>query len=147
VNELALAGVTSVETANRFIAETYLPAHNARFAVAAAEPGSAFVAAPAAASNCRSAAPSAAAMIARRTCSTKTLELSSSSASALARLNAPQRASPACTSSARRITGRSVYGDRSPADAICRFERTPRPVQFGGARQKSCRKMPRRWVH
>ena len=46
VKELALAGITSVEAANRFIAETYLPAHNARFAVAVAEPGSAFVACP-----------------------------------------------------------------------------------------------------
>ena len=42
--ELALAGITGVETANRFIAESYLPRHNARFAVAAAEPGTAFVA-------------------------------------------------------------------------------------------------------
>jgi transposase len=46
VNELALAGITSVEAANRFLAETYLPAHNLRFAVAATEPGSAFVACP-----------------------------------------------------------------------------------------------------
>lgn len=46
VKELALAGVAEVEAANRFIAETYLPAHNARFAVAAAEPGSAFVPCP-----------------------------------------------------------------------------------------------------
>jgi transposase len=46
VKELALAGITMVEAANRFIVEVYLPAHNARFAVAAAEPGSAFVACP-----------------------------------------------------------------------------------------------------
>ena len=39
VKELALAGITSVEAANHFIAESYLPAHNARFAVTAAEPG------------------------------------------------------------------------------------------------------------
>ena len=49
VKELALAGITSVEAANHFIAESYLPAHNARFAVTAAEPGSAFVACPPAA--------------------------------------------------------------------------------------------------
>jgi transposase len=49
VNELALAGIASVEAANRFIAEVYLPAHNARFAVAATETGSAFVACPVAA--------------------------------------------------------------------------------------------------
>lgn len=49
VRELALAGITTVEAANRFIAEVYLPAHNARFAVAAAEPGSAFVPCPPAA--------------------------------------------------------------------------------------------------
>jgi transposase len=49
VKELVLAGISTVEAANRFIAETYLPAHNARFAVAAAEPGSAFVACPPAA--------------------------------------------------------------------------------------------------
>lgn len=30
--ELRLAGITGIESANRFIAETYLPAHNARFA-------------------------------------------------------------------------------------------------------------------
>ena len=41
--ELALAGVTSLEAANRFIAEHYLPAHNAAFAIAPAEAGSAFV--------------------------------------------------------------------------------------------------------
>ena len=32
--ELALAGVTTVEAANRFLAEVYLPEHNARFGVA-----------------------------------------------------------------------------------------------------------------
>jgi transposase len=42
--ELALAGIASIEEANRFIAETYLPRHNRRFATPAREPGSAFVA-------------------------------------------------------------------------------------------------------
>lgn len=46
VKELALAGITTVEAANRFIAEVYLPEHNARFAVPAEDPGSAFVACP-----------------------------------------------------------------------------------------------------
>jgi transposase len=41
--ELALAGITTIEAANRWIAETYLAAHNARFAVAPAEAGTAFV--------------------------------------------------------------------------------------------------------
>src|SRR5579859_3606013 len=41
--ELADAGIDTIEAANRFIAETYLPAHNQRFAVDASEPGSAFV--------------------------------------------------------------------------------------------------------
>ena len=41
--ELRLAGITTIEAANRFIAELYLPAHNARFAVAPEQPGSAFV--------------------------------------------------------------------------------------------------------
>jgi transposase len=41
--ELRLAGIATIEAANRFLAETYLPAHNARFAVPAAQPGSAFV--------------------------------------------------------------------------------------------------------
>jgi len=41
--ELRLAGVDTVEAANRFLAERYIPEHNRRFAVAAAEPGSAFV--------------------------------------------------------------------------------------------------------
>jgi transposase len=41
--ELALAGIDSLEEANRFIAEIYLPRHNRRFATPAREPGSAFV--------------------------------------------------------------------------------------------------------
>jgi hypothetical protein len=42
--ELRLAGIgNDVEAANRFIRNVYLPAHNARFAVAPAEAGSAFV--------------------------------------------------------------------------------------------------------
>ena len=41
--ELAQLGIETVEAANRFIAEHYLPRHNARFAVTPAEPGSAFV--------------------------------------------------------------------------------------------------------
>lgn len=44
VKELADAGIATIEAANRFLREVYLPAHNRRFAVAAAEPGSAFVA-------------------------------------------------------------------------------------------------------
>jgi transposase len=42
--ELALAGITTIEAANRWLAETYWLAHNAAFAVAPAEAGSAFVA-------------------------------------------------------------------------------------------------------
>ncbi len=42
--ELDLAGVADLDAANRFIAEIFLPDYNARFAVAAAEPGTAFVA-------------------------------------------------------------------------------------------------------
>jgi hypothetical protein len=42
--ELELAGITTITAANRFIAETYLPEHNARFARQAEQPGSAFVA-------------------------------------------------------------------------------------------------------
>lgn len=42
--ELSLAGIgDDIEAANRFLREVYLPAHNARFAVTAAEAGSAFV--------------------------------------------------------------------------------------------------------
>jgi transposase len=41
--ELALAGVTDVEAANRYIREVYLPAHNARFAIEPADKASAFV--------------------------------------------------------------------------------------------------------
>lgn len=40
---LRQAGLTSIEAANHYLAETYIAAHNARFAVAPAEPGSAFV--------------------------------------------------------------------------------------------------------
>jgi transposase len=41
--ELRLAGISTVEAANRFLVERFLPEHNRRFAVAAAEAGSAFV--------------------------------------------------------------------------------------------------------
>ena len=41
--EIALAGIVDLEKANQFIAEVFLPDYNARFAVAAAEPGNAFV--------------------------------------------------------------------------------------------------------
>ena len=41
--ELKLAGIATLEAANRWIAESYLPAHNAAFAVAPAEAGNAFV--------------------------------------------------------------------------------------------------------
>jgi transposase len=44
--ELALAGITTVEAANRFLREVYLPDHNASFAVAPEEPASAFVVVP-----------------------------------------------------------------------------------------------------
>ena len=43
VKELKLAGITTIEDANRFIAEVYLPDHNARFAKPPEQPGSAFV--------------------------------------------------------------------------------------------------------
>lgn len=46
VNELRLAGITEVDAANRFIAEVYLPEHNARFAEPAEDPGSAYVPCP-----------------------------------------------------------------------------------------------------
>lgn len=42
--ELALAGITTVGAANRWLAETYIPQHNAAFAVEAEQEGSAFVA-------------------------------------------------------------------------------------------------------
>ena len=41
--EFRLAGVTTMEAANQFLKDVYIPAHNARFAVPAREPGSAFV--------------------------------------------------------------------------------------------------------
>jgi hypothetical protein len=44
--ELKLAGITTVEAANAFIQEVYLPAHNGRFAVPPAGPGSAFTPIP-----------------------------------------------------------------------------------------------------
>ena len=42
--ELALAGITTLEAANRWLREVYVAEHNARFAVAAEQDGSAFVA-------------------------------------------------------------------------------------------------------
>ena len=44
VKEMALAGITTVAEANRWIKDVYLPDHNTRFAKAAAQPDSAFVA-------------------------------------------------------------------------------------------------------
>jgi transposase len=41
--ELALAGITTRDAANRFLREHYLPSHNRRFCVAPTEAGSAFV--------------------------------------------------------------------------------------------------------
>src|SRR4051812_19826747 len=41
--ELALAGITTLEAANRWLAETYLAQYNAAFAIAAEQEGSAFV--------------------------------------------------------------------------------------------------------
>lgn len=41
--ELRLAGITTIEAANRFLREDYLPRHNARFAVPPEGEGSAFV--------------------------------------------------------------------------------------------------------
>jgi transposase InsO family protein len=42
--ELALANITTVETANAFLRDVYIPAHNARFAIKPEQEGSAFVA-------------------------------------------------------------------------------------------------------
>ena len=41
--ELADAGITTIDAADRFIREVYLPAHNRRFAIEAAEPGTALL--------------------------------------------------------------------------------------------------------
>ncbi len=41
--ELSLAGIATIEAANRFLADRYLPEHNAAFAIAPEEAGSAFV--------------------------------------------------------------------------------------------------------
>ena len=46
LNELALAGITTVEPANRFIRDVYLPGHNILFGVRAEQEGSGFVAIP-----------------------------------------------------------------------------------------------------
>src|SRR5271167_3135072 len=44
--ELALAQITTMEAANVFLRDVYIPAHNARFAIKAEEEGNAFVAVP-----------------------------------------------------------------------------------------------------
>ena len=46
VKEFALNGIVTVEAADLFLREVYIPAHNARFAVPAGQQGSAFVAIP-----------------------------------------------------------------------------------------------------
>ena len=43
IKELARAGISEIEAANAWIRDVYLPAHNARFARAAALPQSGFV--------------------------------------------------------------------------------------------------------
>ena len=45
--ERRLAGITTVEAANRYLKEQFVPDYNARFAVPAAEDGSAFIPMPA----------------------------------------------------------------------------------------------------
>jgi hypothetical protein len=42
-NELALAGITEMAAANRYLTEQFLPQHNERFMVRATEPGTAFI--------------------------------------------------------------------------------------------------------
>jgi hypothetical protein len=42
--ELKLAGISTVEAANRWLSETYMAEHNTRFAIVAEQEGSAFVA-------------------------------------------------------------------------------------------------------
>jgi transposase len=44
VNELRVAGIATIEAANRYLADTYVPHHNATFAVPPRDPASAFVA-------------------------------------------------------------------------------------------------------
>ncbi len=44
--ELALAGIATMSEANAWLRDTYIPAHNARFAITAEQEGSAFVAVP-----------------------------------------------------------------------------------------------------
>ena len=41
--ELALAGITEMAAANRYLTEHFLPQHHARFMVGATEPGTAFL--------------------------------------------------------------------------------------------------------
>jgi hypothetical protein len=41
---IAIAGITSIAAADRYLREVFVPAYNARFAVTAEQPGSAFVA-------------------------------------------------------------------------------------------------------
>ena len=43
LKELRDDGITTIADADRYLREVYIPAHNRRFAVAASEPGSAFV--------------------------------------------------------------------------------------------------------
>ena len=44
--ELALAGIATMSEANAWLRDTYIPAHNARFAITAEQEGSGFVAVP-----------------------------------------------------------------------------------------------------
>lgn len=44
IKELELAGINTIEAANQYLHDIYIPAHNKRFAIAAEQAGSAFVA-------------------------------------------------------------------------------------------------------
>lgn len=46
MKELKLAEIVTVDAANTYLREVYIPAHNARFAVKATQAGTAFVAIP-----------------------------------------------------------------------------------------------------
>ncbi|MGH6857038.1 MAG: hypothetical protein ACRECP_05170 [Methylocella sp.] len=46
VKQLALEGIDTLEAANLFLREVYIPAHNARFAIEAEQPGTAFTPVP-----------------------------------------------------------------------------------------------------
>jgi len=107
---LRLEAITTVEAANRFLAETYLDEHNERFAVTPAEEGSAFVPSSAIWPACF--APSTSARSATTTACALAISIFKfpSNATAATTCGSPSRCVSTRTGACRFSTARAVLG-------------------------------------